>query len=60
MNPRLCNCDSGLERDAEYDARGIFLTYACDKCRKRKLSGYRADVLADPAYIADEPIDPED
>jgi hypothetical protein len=57
---RLCSCDSGLERNAEYDARGIFLTYACDKCRKRKLSGYRADVLADSNYWHDEPIDPED
>ena len=57
---RECFCGSGLERDAEYDARGIFLTYACDHCRDEKLSRYRADVLADPAYIADEPIDPED
>ena len=57
---RLCNCDSGLERDAEYDARGIFLTYACDRCRARKLRGYRADVLEDPNYWHDEPIEPEE
>ncbi len=33
-----CHCGSGLIANAEYDARGIFLTYACDKCRKEKLS----------------------
>jgi hypothetical protein len=46
-------------REAIYDARGIFLTYVCDKCRKEKLSGFRADVLDDPNYWHDEPIDDE-
>lgn len=52
-----CSCGSGLISDAQYDARGIFLTYACDKCRKRKLSGFRPDVLTDPNYECDEPIE---
>ena len=34
FDPKKCLCGSGLEKDAEYDARGIFLTYACDKCRE--------------------------
>lgn len=45
------------ERWAEYDARGIFLTYVCTKCRKAKLSGFRPDVLRDPGYWHDEPIE---
>ena len=52
-----CECGSGLVKEPEYDARGIFLTYACDKCRKQKLSKYRPDVLTDPNYWTDEPID---
>jgi hypothetical protein len=55
---RSCSCGSGEERWPEYDARGIFLTYACDKCRREKLSGFRPDVLSDPHYWHDEPIDP--
>jgi hypothetical protein len=42
---------------AQYDARGIFLTYTCDKCHARKMSIYRPDVLTDPNYWHDEPID---
>jgi hypothetical protein len=57
---RLCSCGSGEEREAAYDARGIFLTFACRKCRKEKLSGYRADVLTDANYECDEAIEPED
>jgi hypothetical protein len=52
-----CACRSGLYREAEYDARGIFLTYACPRCRRDKLRGYRAEVLTNPNYAADEDID---
>jgi proteasome lid subunit RPN8/RPN11 len=38
-------------------ARGIFLTYTCEDCHDRKMAGYRPDVLTDPAYWTDEPID---
>jgi hypothetical protein len=57
---RTCMCGSGMERKAEFDARGIFLTYACPKCRKVKLSEFRPEVLTDPNYECDEPIEPED
>jgi hypothetical protein len=46
-----------MEREARYDARGIFLTYVCEKCEKEKLSHYRPDVLTDSNYWHDEPID---
>jgi hypothetical protein len=55
-----CPCGSGQEADAEFDARGIFLAYVCPKCRKEKLSRYRSDVLTDPGYYCDEPIEPEE
>jgi hypothetical protein len=54
---RWCLCGSKLRKEAAHDARGIFLTYVCAKCRREKLSHYRPDVLTDPAYWADEPID---
>ena len=52
-----CECGSGCERWAEYDARNIFLTYVCEDCREDKLKHYRSDVLTDPNYWHDEPID---
>lgn len=61
MKPaRECLCGSGMDRRAEYDARGIFLCYTCPKCRKAKLAGYRPDVLTDANYWADEDIDGDD
>jgi hypothetical protein len=29
----------------------------CEDCHDRKMAGYRPDVLTDPAYWTDEPID---
>lgn len=54
---RECPCGSGQWPDAHHDARGIFLTYACEKCECEKLSGYRPEVLTDPNYYHDEPLD---
>ena len=45
---------------AEYDARGIYLCRVCPICRKAKLDMYRVEVLRDPNYDHDEPIDEED
>jgi len=39
------------------DARGIFCCYVCDTCEDEKRSRYRADVLSDPGYWADEPVE---
>lgn len=54
-----CRCGSGLPRFELFDARNIFLTFACDKCERAKLKRYRPDVLTDPNYAADEAIDPD-
>lgn len=43
----------------EHDARGIPLARVCEKCREQKLSGYRREVLTNPNYEADEPIEEE-
>ena len=58
--PKQCSCGSGEIQEAEYDARGIFLTYACDKCRNERLSRFRPEVLTDPNYECDEAIEPEE
>jgi hypothetical protein len=58
-NMRICQCGSGKESWAEYDARGIFLCHVCEECREEKLSHFRPDVLTDPNYWHDEPIDEE-
>ena len=43
----------------EYDARGIPLGRCCDLCRDELRSKFRPDVLTDPNYWSDEPIEPE-
>lgn len=55
-----CNCGSGEEREAQYDARGIFCCYTCDECYEDKMSRFRPEVLMDSNYECDEPIEPED
>lgn len=55
--PTVCPCGSGKYPEANFDARGIFLCYACIKCEREKLKGYRAEVLTDPNYEATEAID---
>ena len=54
-----CNCGSGSEGFPEFDARGIFISFCCDNCRKEKLAPYHPEVLVDPSYKADEPIEPQ-
>jgi hypothetical protein len=56
-----CICGSGEQKWAEYDARGIFLTYVCDHCRKEKLSKYRPEILSGYTQAdVDEPIEAEE
>ena len=55
--PKPCSCGSGKLWTPQYDARGIFLTYTCEDCHDRKMAAYRPDVLTDPSYWTDEPID---
>jgi hypothetical protein len=34
--PKLCSCGSGEERRELRDAAGIFCTFVCNKCERRK------------------------
>ena len=55
--PKPCSCGSGELWSPQYDARGIFLTYTWENCHDRKMAQFRPDVLTDPSYWTDEPID---
>ncbi|HEY7417406.1 MAG TPA: hypothetical protein VH593_19640, partial [Ktedonobacteraceae bacterium] len=52
-----CPCGSGKDSSWQNDARGIPLCRTCEDCHEQKMSGYRSDVLSDPNYSADEPIE---
>lgn len=60
MTDRPCNCGSGQPAPWRYDARGIELMLACDRCWPRKSKRYRPEVLWSADYYADEPIEPDD
>ena len=53
----LCACGSGKRRRDQIDARGIFLTFACDSCWPRKRQQYAPGVLTDPNYPVSEPVE---
>lgn len=44
----------------EYDARGIPLGRVCDLCREARLAAYRPEVLTDPHYECDEPVESDE
>jgi hypothetical protein len=53
-----CPCGSGQWPEAVYDGRGIFLCYACSKCKKERLSGFRFEILKPYTQAdVDEPIE---
>lgn len=52
-----CPCGSGRESWWENDARGIPLARVCSSCKEEKLSKFRPEVLTNPQYETDEPID---
>jgi hypothetical protein len=55
----MCNCGSGLTRRELHDARGIFCTFVCDKCERRKRREFRDEIFSDPNYEADDLGDDE-
>ena len=59
MPERICPCGSGLASRWVNDARGIPLSRCCKKCREQKLAGFRPEVLTDPQYDCDEPVEDE-
>ena len=54
---RECPCGSGRNSWWENDARGIPLARVCPKCRAEKLAKFRPEVLTNPSYECDEPIE---
>jgi len=55
----ICDCGSGLFSQWQKDARGIELCRACHVCWPEKQKRFRPEVLTDPDYEADEPIEEE-
>jgi hypothetical protein len=54
---QTCSCGSKERPEALSDGHGIFMTYACSKCRQKKIAKFRPDIFE--KYEADEPIEPE-
>jgi hypothetical protein len=54
---RPCTCGSGQMSRWINDARGIPLHRACPKCEAEKAKKFRPEVLTDPNYEAEEPIE---
>jgi hypothetical protein len=50
-----CPCGSGEFPEALKDGYGIFLCYACPKCKRGKLAGFRPDIMT--RYDTDEQIE---
>ena len=60
-NGRSCECGSGLSSEWQYDGQGIELCRACPKCKQKKLSKYRPEILRGYTQSdVDEPIESED
>jgi len=55
-----CPCGSGLEQRDLVDARGIFAGFVCDQCERQARAKVRPEVLDDPDYGTDEPVDDDD
>jgi hypothetical protein len=47
-------CDRDVSAPQRLDARGIFISYVCDRCWATETLSYRYDVLANPGYVADD------
>jgi hypothetical protein len=57
---RLCPCGSGEYGEPRNDARGIYLTTCCDRCLAARMAQFRPEVLTDPNYETDEPIEEDE
>jgi hypothetical protein len=45
-----CHCGSGEPCTMLYDAKGIPVSYVCDKCEKRTRAKYRPEIFEDSQY----------
>lgn len=48
---KKCDCGSNLEPEPIYDLRGVFLFYACQKCKKNKKPASRYELLSRPQMV---------
>lgn len=60
MDERTCPCGSAEYPEDLYDARGIYCCKVCPECREAKEGRYRPEVLSNPDYECDEPIEPDE
>lgn len=54
------HCQRETYAPQHLDARGIFISYACDQCWPALEKKYRPEIFTDSQYETDEPIEPED
>jgi len=52
-----CPCGSGYTASPVYDARSIFVFFACKKCDAEKRKAYRPEIFTDPNYETSEDIE---
>ena len=58
---KVCTCGSELIAERRYDAQGLYLDSACDKCWPTKQKKYRPEILTGYSQAdVDEPIEPDD
>ena len=55
-----CPCGSNQVSQRLFDARGIYCCRICPSCEKQARARYRLDVLTNPNYDCNEPIEPEE
>lgn len=53
----FCTCGSSEPKYPLRDGYGIFLTYVCDKCVRKRRQEFRGDIFEN--YDHDEPLDAE-
>lgn len=54
---KLCSCGSLLHYEDVYDARGLFVGRVCDKCRAKRLGGYRQEIFTNGNYDTCESVE---
>ena len=58
---RICPCGSGKMSKWQVDGNGLPLTRTCHDCHKKKMAGYRPEILVPYGQDqVDEPIEPEE
>jgi hypothetical protein len=48
---KLCTCGSGRTRYALLDANGIFCTYVCAKCERKRAREFNPLIFSDAGFV---------